>query len=404
MNLFHFMRMLDSADREIAWTAPQGVRDILDSLGRTEDVRFSPSNRRLAVAGFNRSRIVVLDIEITRSIARTSIAVTRAVELASSALKLPHGVDFIDENRLAVADRACGLAVFAVPDGGPEAQSYEATPIQTLAPNATSLLNVPGSLCVGRDESGHEEILVCNNDGSDITRHRIASHTDGAINSHEIVLRKWLSTPDGVSVSRDRRWLAVSNHGSHSVMLYKYGPSLKVDSPPDGILRGVYYPHGVRFSADGRHLFVADAGAPYVNLFTQSDDEWQGVHHSVARIRVMDESLFARGNVNATEGGPKGIDIDACQNVLAAASVHRSLVFFDLPAILSDMDVAPSKRLRQEPHALEIEYELFIAKGRRESEAKSREMSVLLTYMNHSKSWQWTAPLRRLHSLLQRDR
>jgi hypothetical protein len=59
-----------------------------------------------------------------------------------------------------------------------------------------------------------------------------------------------------------RRWFAVSNHETHSVLLYQQGPSLTADSEPDGILRCVTYPHGLRFSADGYHLFVADAGAP----------------------------------------------------------------------------------------------------------------------------------------------
>src|SRR5512144_1482980 len=40
---------------ELHYTAPQSVTDALASLGRTEDVRFSPSNRRLAVASFHRN-------------------------------------------------------------------------------------------------------------------------------------------------------------------------------------------------------------------------------------------------------------------------------------------------------------------------------------------------------------
>ena len=47
--------------------------------------------------------------------------------------------------------------------------------------------------------------------------------------------------------------------------------------------------------------------------------------HPFASIRIMDDALFARGQAGPAEGGPKGIDIDASQNVLAVASEHRPL-------------------------------------------------------------------------------
>jgi len=48
---------------KIQYTAPQSVTDAVSSLGRTEEVGFSPNNRRLAVAAFMRNRIVVFDID-----------------------------------------------------------------------------------------------------------------------------------------------------------------------------------------------------------------------------------------------------------------------------------------------------------------------------------------------------
>jgi hypothetical protein len=49
---------------EIEYRASPRATDAIASLGRTEDVRFSPSNRRLAVAAFTRNRIAVFDIDI----------------------------------------------------------------------------------------------------------------------------------------------------------------------------------------------------------------------------------------------------------------------------------------------------------------------------------------------------
>jgi hypothetical protein len=72
---------------EIEYSAPQSVTDAVGSLGRTEDVRFSPSNRRLAVASFHRNRIVVFDIDIASSRGATQVALTGGVELSSPALQ-----------------------------------------------------------------------------------------------------------------------------------------------------------------------------------------------------------------------------------------------------------------------------------------------------------------------------
>src|SRR5712671_5622475 len=90
---------------ELQYAAPESVIDAIGSLGRTEDVRFSPSNRRLAVASYYRNRIVVFDLGIASSSGATQVALTGGVELSSPALRLPHGLDFIDDNTLIVTSR-----------------------------------------------------------------------------------------------------------------------------------------------------------------------------------------------------------------------------------------------------------------------------------------------------------
>ncbi len=91
----------------------------------------------------------------------------------------------------------------------------------------------------------------------------------------DILIRKWLYLPDGCA-SRDGRWIAVSNHNTHGVLLYDRSVSLNEDSSPVGVLRGVSFPHGMRFSADGRHLFLADAGAPFVHVYAYDGQGWHG--------------------------------------------------------------------------------------------------------------------------------
>jgi len=319
---------------ELQYAAPQSVRDAIGTLGRTEDVRFSPSNRRLAVASFLRNRLFVFDIDIASSLGATTVALTGGVELSSPALRWPHGVDFIDDDTLIVTNRRRGVALFTLPSGGRDVRSHEVLPIARWPADRTTLLDAPGSVAVTHLEKGACEVLICNNDGHTVTRHRLDRDAGYAIRHSEILLQKYLDIPDGVSVSPDRGWIAVSNHTTHNVLLYESSPALNADAEPDGILRRVSYPHGLRFSADGRHLFVADAGAPYLHIYAQDSDQWRGVRHPVATVRIMDDAVYDRGRENPEEGGPKGLDIDAGSNVLVVTSEFQPLAFFDVPALL----------------------------------------------------------------------
>ena len=380
---------------DIAYTAPQSVTDAVGSLGRTEDVRFSPSNRRLAVASFHRNRIVVLDIDIASSRGATQVALTGGVELSSPTLQWPHGLDFIDDDTLIVTSRRSDVALFKLPSGERHVPSHEVLPIARWPSDGPTLLNAPGSVAVTRVEEDVCEVLICNNNGHTVTRHRFDRNTGHAIRHSEILLQKYLRIPDGVSVSPDQRWIAVSNHTTHNVLLYENSPALNADAEPDGILRGVHYPHGLRFSADGRHLFVADAGAPYLHIYAQHPDQWRGVRHPIATVRIMDDAVFGRGRHNPEEGGPKGLDIDACSNVLVVTSECQPLAFFDVPALLQHAFAGGSVR---EQTILAISYELSLMQERRTMAEKATEANAL----RDSMSWRITAPLRRLNSALRR--
>lgn len=380
---------------EIEYTAPQSVIDAVGSLGRTEDVRFSPSNRRLAVASFHRDRIVVFDIDIASSLGATQVALTGGVELSSPALQWPHGLDFIDDDTLIVTSRRSDVALFTLPSGERDVRSHEVLPIARWPSDGTTLLNAPGSVVVTRVAEDGCEILICNNSGHTVTRHLLDCDAGRAIRHSEILLQKYLNVPDGVSVSPDRRWIAVSNHTTHNVLLYENSPALNADAEPDGILRRVHYPHGLRFSADGRHLFVADAGAPYLHIYAQHPDQWRGVRHPIATVRIMDDAVFGRGRHNLEEGGPKGLDIDACSNVLVVTSECQPLAFFDVPALLQHAFAGGSGR---EQRILDINYELSLMQESRKMAEKVTEANAL----RDSVSWRITAPLRRLNSAFRR--
>jgi DNA-binding beta-propeller fold protein YncE len=335
---------------EIEYRAPDAVRAVIGALGQTEDVRFSPSNHRLAIAAFNRHRVVVLDVDIAKSGATQAVALTGCVEISSPALNYPHGLDFLDEETLVVANRNGDVAIFKLPPAGNHPS--ELLPVQTLAAGKGSLLNAPGSVAVIRRDQRLSELLICNNSGHSVTRHLIDRSADCSVTGSAVLLKKWLNLPDGVCVSDDRRWIAVSNHNTHGVLLYECSPSLSEYSSPDGVLRGVYFPHGLRFSSDGQYLFVADAGAPFVHIYASDGRGWRGGRNPAASLRIMDEPLFLRGRQNPQEGGPKGIDVASGMNVLVATSEHQPLVFYDMAAILA--------KVPSETPVMEVEYEFGI--------------------------------------------
>src|SRR5947207_5871805 len=400
---------------QIQYTAPQSVTDAVGSLGRTEDVRFSPSNRRLAVASFIRNRIVVFDIDIASSSSATQVALTGGVELSSPALQLPHGLDFIDDNTLIVTSRgrdgpgdgpAANVALFKLPNGEEIVRTHEVPPIARWPANGTTLLNTPGSVAVTRVKEDVGEVLICNNYGDTVTRHLLDRAAGGAIRNSEILLHKYLNIPDGVSVSPDRRWIAVSNHSTHNVLLYENSPALNPDAKPDGILRRIYYPHGLRFSADGRHLFVADAGAPYLPIYAQDPDQWRGVRHPVATVRIMDEAVFQRGHHSPGEGGPKGLDLDASSRILVLTSECQPLAFFDVPLLLQHAFAGGSER---EQMPLSISHELSLMQEIHMMEERAWTLSMetnalrnTMSAFRNSTSWRITAPLPRLKSIFRR--
>ena len=387
---------------EVSYTAPAAVRAVVESLGRTEDIRFSPDGRRLAVVAFNRNRIAVFDIEVSRAASAPSVALTGVVEITSSALERPHGIDFISDGMLIVANREGDAVTFALPRGAAEGQCFELAPVQVLRAAVPNLLRSPGSVFVTRAGRQAREVLICDNSAHCVTRHALGGADGAAIDRGDVLLRKWLDVPDSVTVSSDRQWIAVSNHNTHSVLLYENTPSLTPSADPDGLLRCVQYPHGLRFSPDGRHIFLADAGAPYVHVYARGEQGWRGLRNPVSSFRVMDDVLFQNGRSSPQDGGPKGLDIDGDMNMLVVTSECQPLAFFDPSAMLQGLGGAAGR----DEHKLQIRSELEIAAESRHAqlraEAKAARARAKLAAVKASASWRLTKPLRWVHSALRR--
>ncbi len=195
-------------------------------------------------------------------------------------------------------------------------------------------LGSPGSVAVVALGRNRYDVLVCNNYVHYVTRHRLARRARLKVKRNEVLLREGLSVPDGVAVSASGRWIAVSSHNTRTILIFRNRKTLNRRSRPVGFLHGAGYPHGLRFTADDRHLLVADAGKPVIHVYSSAGDDWRGTREPAKSVRVMSEEIYRRGRTNPEEGGPKGIDVDDGMNVLVATAEHLPLAFFDLSAVL----------------------------------------------------------------------
>ena len=122
-----------------------------------------------------------------------------------------------------------------------------------------------------------------------------------------MLLQEGLDLPDGVAFSPSARWIAVSNHNTGSVLVFRNKGSLDRWTKPAGHLRGAGYPHGVRFTADSQFVFVSDAGSTVVHVYLGIGDDWHGTRDPVTTLRGLSQKAYLRGRTNRQEGGPRAV-------------------------------------------------------------------------------------------------
>lgn len=330
-------------------TASPEVGSVLATVGRTEDVVVSPDGRHVAIAGFLASDVLLA--RVRHDTERGELAVESVLVVHALQLVNPHGLDFLDARTLVVANRSAELVTLHLPDAldaplppafgeaGP-AVGQITVPAHVLLDGASPVpVRTPGSVAVRRLAEGLAHIYVCNNYAHDVTRYvavRNGAHWE--VVTGEVLLRAGLAIPDGITVSPCGRWLAVSNHDTHEVFTYRLDDTLGPTSEPAGRLRGINYPHGLRFTADSRRLVVADAGLPYIAVFEAPT--WDRALEPSAVVRVMDDDVYRRGRYNPQEGGPKGLAL-LPRGIALVTSEHQALAAFDLGADRSTGELAP---------------------------------------------------------------
>ena len=305
------------------------------ALGRTEDVMFSPGGALVAIVGHLANEILLLKVAITpQAGAAVRIDLSAPVRLASASMSYPHGVCWLTDDVIVVANRQGTACAFRLPPSMPQGL-VDLEPAFIFGADDTSHVHTPGSVSTRQLAPNCWEVILCNNYAHQVSQHLIELHPSVRHVADSLLVQRGLEIPDGVAQSADGHWIAVSNHNEHAVRIYRNRPHLGPDSDPDALLVGVNFPHGLRFTPCGRHLVVADAGLPFVHVFDAADGNWSGTYSAPRSFKVVDDAAYWRGRHNPQEGGPKGIDFVPGHPILIVTNHEQPLAFFDLSAFLT---------------------------------------------------------------------
>lgn len=308
------------------------------TLARTEDLRLSPDNKWLAFANYHLNCVTLFSIALhsARPERSARFAIENFWQLSSPTFKELHGLDFLDGRTLVVGNRGGGIDLLNLPHNPPMGGVVHVTPAKTIkrAKKNTAIQN-PGSVCAFRRPDGARQILAANNYGHFISSHLLRRVGPFRKLTNEILISGGLDIPDGLAISDDLKHIAVSNHLTHEVLVYRNERHDGGFEEPCARLQKTVYPHGLRFTNTGNRLVVASAGSPFVHVYKGEDDNtWCGVYRPEGSFRVLDEQTFKAGAVNPMEGGPKGVEITANDELLLVTNEHAPLLAFDLQAML----------------------------------------------------------------------
>lgn len=327
---------------------PSGsVQEALDVIGRTEDIQFSPDQKRLAIAGY--SKHVLLILEFVRSADQDWAVSGRSLKIASDDLKFPHGLAWLNNETIIVANRGGKVAIFDIPPLEAGSTEVRLEPIRILQAEHNEIIKTPGSVCVNWLDADRVDVLVCNNYVHTVSHHRLSKSRGWAPLEENTVFDRGLDVPDSVAFSGGGRLIAVSNHNKHRVDVFS-GYSRR----PVCKIADCRYPHGIRFAHGSQFIIVADAGAPLVHVYRSERGDWKGWRSPVASIRVLSDEAFNRFSKGRGEGGPKGIDLTKDADVMVVSNEDQPLAFFKIGPLFEQLSIERRNSDRYQPKLYEL--------------------------------------------------
>ena len=317
----------DTSDISVQRLAPP------NSLQRFEGIAFSPLGNIIAVATADTNTVYLFRRSANGRFEDTPYC---SISGASSGLNYPHDVSFSqtgDSELLAVAQRRGAIAIYernhANDDYGPD-------PVFEIVGPKSKLSFSDGVAFV---PPNNDYLAVCNLETRSISFYRRDSLAPVSFGLTPVFELKHasLSDPDGLAFSQCGSWLAVANHGNHSVSIFQrrdrflFGSKLRYGPAPVTVIKepGLRHPHSVAFTPETNHLAVSSAGANYFSVYEPKMQRFRmrWSQSPVIRKTVGPDEIFKEINArNKMEGGPKGLAIH--KNSLAFCSPEHGVKIY----------------------------------------------------------------------------
>lgn len=307
---------IEAPDHSIQSLAPP------DHQQRFEGIAFAPSGNTIGVATSDTNTVFLFRRKPDGLFEEAPYS---SISGPASGMNYPHDLSFSSAGGvelLAVAQRTGSICVY---QKNKTAEDYGSHPVFEIRGRKAKLSFSDGVAFVPPDD---EYLAACSLNLSRITFYRRTSGPSVGFTLEPVSELKHRSVrkPDGLAFSQCGEWLAVANHGIHTVSVYQrrsavsskrqieYGPA------PVAIIKdpGFRHPHSVAFTPKTHHLVVTNAGANYFGVY---QPQWDGFEMRWSQSPVLQkvvgpESTFRQVNSrNKMEGGPKGLAIH--QNNLA---------------------------------------------------------------------------------------
>jgi DNA-binding beta-propeller fold protein YncE len=325
---------IEASDSSVQNLAPP------NNLQRFEGIAFSTSGNILGVATSDTNTVFLFRRKPDGSFEDKPYW---SINGPASGLDYPHDLSFSpsgDTELLAVAQRAGSIAIY---EKNRANDDYGPGPAFQIRGPETGLNYTDGVAFVPPD---NDYLAACNLRTSRIIFYRKTPGSSSAFDLEPVFeLKHGVFRPDGLAFSQCGTWLAVANHGNHTVSIYQRRKpilsrqKLKFGPRPVTIIKdpGFRYPHSVAFTPETHHLVVTNAGANYFSVYEPkkgfSKMRWS--QSPVLQKIVGPDNIFQEVNArNKMEGGPKGVAIH--KNRLAVCSPEHGIKIYSFRENLSD--------------------------------------------------------------------
>ncbi len=309
----------------------------------------------MALAAFARNKIYLFSLSIARGASGVDIRIPHVAVLGSDSLIQPHGCAFLDEDHLIVCNRGGDVCLFRIPAPEDFPGEVRVRPLASICGQGflRAVVKTPGSAAAYQDGPNCFRVFVCSDQWHFVTAHTISLGDDLHVVNEGILIENALQIPDGIALSPDHRWIAISNHVGGEAIVFENAPGLNRKTAPAARLGGIICPHGLSFDARG-HLYVADASSPYLHVFEKPENGWESRTQPSRSVRLLSNDMFYTGRYGSREGGVKGIHVDREADVIMATHKLGILEFYDLPSLwhgASEVDSGQMEELRRERDA-----------------------------------------------------